>query len=207
MYCFRFRWAAEVCEGTADFLLFMGKLFDSVNNPIKTAPYSKPLKGAVNRHSSQVSFWYGAIKFFEHIHFSNEKKTSYTQPSLKNWITTIKGFIQMWNNLQKNKVEYFCTRKMNQDALENFFGIIRSHRGRNVNPTASNFKGSFKTLIMNYFSAASSPWADCEEDISTGSLNSLRVYLEGDNAAEELEKEEDEFVLSTNLNTRSIPGL
>lgn len=38
-------------------------------------------------------------------------------------------------NVKEKSFKYLCLRRINQDPLENFFGRIRSHGVRNVNPT------------------------------------------------------------------------
>lgn len=76
--------------------------------------------------------------------------------------------------------------KLHQDPLEHFFGCIRAHGIKNVNPTPNSFIGSFKTSLLNNYSSVNSQSADCEVD-SYGSLSSfknisprrLKTYAEG----------------------------
>lgn len=81
--------------------------------------------------------------------------------------------------------KYLLPRNINQDALENFFSCIRSHGVRNVNPTCTGFRASFKSLIINNFVSPHSPGANCEEDDTDGPLDSLRFFIMGDQGSEE----------------------
>lgn len=74
-------------------------------------------------------------------------------------------------------MRYLCLRSINQDALENFFGCIRSHNVRNVNPTSYAFVNSFKSFIINNLSGTRSPGANCETDKITSILSSLEGFL------------------------------
>lgn len=46
-------------------------------------------------------------------------------------------------------LKYILTYKISQDHLELFFGAIRSHGGYNNNPTARQFKASYKRLLVH----------------------------------------------------------
>lgn len=70
------------------------------------------------------------------------------------------------------------TRNINQDPLENFFGMIRSHNRRNLNPTCSNFESSFKTLLINNLTGKHSIGNNCEEDTNKKILFSLQYFVE-----------------------------
>lgn len=48
-------------------------------------------------------------------------------------------------------IKFLFTRRLNQDALENFFGVIRTQHGNAYNPTPIQFYFSFKKLFrINY---------------------------------------------------------
>ncbi|XP_049825047.1 uncharacterized protein LOC126265983 [Aethina tumida] len=81
-----------------------------------------------------------------------------------------------------NKLLYFKQdgfvrpRSFNQDPLENFFGQIRSHGVRNVNPMCISFISSTKALTVNFMSSHF-PSFNCGEDLSTGALDSLKDLI------------------------------
>ncbi len=167
---------------TADFILFMDKLFDSVNGSSLSFDNYKPLRRTVTAEGPHVSFWQEAISVLESMKFyytvSGQEK-EHVPPTVANWILTLQGMIRIWGTLQKNGFKFLCQRNMNQDPLENFFGSIRSLGVRNVNPTCSVFRGSFKTLVLNNFLLPHSPGSNYEKDSTSGTLNSLSAFLEG----------------------------
>lgn len=125
------------------------------------------MRVAVTESSPHFSFWYNAIIQLQNIKFIDKKnKKPVSTPSLNNWITTIKGFQKLWTTVNKAGMKYLKTRNINQDPLENFFGMIRSHNRRNTNPTCSNFESSFKTLLINNLTSKHSVGNNCEEDIN-----------------------------------------
>jgi len=98
-------------------------------------------------------------------------------PSFKNWIFSLKSFIYLWHQLRKSNLRYFLPRHVNQDQLECFFGSIRSHGVRNINPTCYQFICSFKTLLINNFMSIKSA-ENCEHDDSQNALYNLRQFIE-----------------------------
>lgn len=162
---------------TAKILDLFNKLFDSVNaHEIKS---NTPLRVAVTKNSGHYSFWYDAIKQLQNIKFIDKRtRKPVSTPSLNNWITTIKGFQKLWAIVNKAGIKSFKTRNCNQDPLENFFGLIRSHNRRNVNPTCSNFESSFKTLLINNLTGKHSVGNNCEKDTNGEVLFSLQNFVE-----------------------------
>jgi hypothetical protein len=84
-------------------------------------------------------------------------------PSLKNFIFTLEGFVDLTKMIISKDIEYFFTRSFNQDPLENYFGQIRQHRGRNVNPTSEQFASSYKSLLIRNIAGYHSVSANCEK--------------------------------------------
>jgi hypothetical protein len=61
-------------------------------------------------------------------------------PKLKNWITTLLGFLDLYEILVKGgKCKFFLPRSLNQKVIDFFFGKVRNQRNRTVNPTAMQF--------------------------------------------------------------------
>jgi hypothetical protein len=60
--------------------------------------------------------------------------------------------MQLWNNLKQEGFKFLYTRRISQDCLENFFGSIRQQNGNSINPTAVQFRRSFRKLfLLTYF--------------------------------------------------------
>ncbi|CAI6359918.1 unnamed protein product [Macrosiphum euphorbiae] len=166
-------------HGTAEFLLFMNMVFDSVNGSTVLSNAGKPLRSAVKDKSHHVSFWSDAIKVLTSMKFVDKVNGKQrTPPCIKNWILTLSGFTYLWNKLKNvHKFQFLILRNINQDSIECFFGSIRSHGVRNTNPTALQFVSSFKTLLINNFSSVKNI-GDCEIDDCTV-LDNLKSFLEG----------------------------
>lgn len=142
----------------------MDTLFDSVNGVSPKKDHTKPLHCAVSQDSEHLQFWQEAIKMFESMKFIKSNGTLFVPPSVKNWILTLKGLRYLWLKLSKDGFKFLSVRNLNQDSLENFFGGLRSHGARNVNPTCHSFTNSFKSLLINNFLSPHSPGANCEVD-------------------------------------------
>lgn len=167
---------------TANLILFLDKLFDSLNSSRKTGPPGKPLKGAVTTTSDHISFWYKAIEIIETMKFWDPvKRTFVVVPSLKNLIFTIRGFIVLSQKiLRMFSNKYIAIRVFQQDGLENLFGCVRNYSGRETSPNAHHLQTSFKALIVNNFFSLHSPGANCEDDKHEGPLDNLRCFLTGE---------------------------
>ena len=86
-------------------------------------------------------------------------------PTLRNWVWTIEGIESLIKKIaNKYGVNSIWLRHLNQDPIENFFGSIRSHGCRNVNPSVEKFESAFTTLLINSLSSVHAPGANCETD-------------------------------------------
>lgn len=171
------------CEGTADFLLIFDKLFDSFNG--HSYKYdSKIYKTCIRKNSPHFQLWDDLLPILESIKFKSIiKKNGVDQikyemiPSIKNWISNIKTFKEIWEYLSSNhNITSLVTRNFNQDPLENFFSSIRSNGVTNINPNCNQFINAFKTLIVNNYNTAHSAGANCEEDYNT-TMQSLSYLI------------------------------
>ncbi|XP_074033220.1 transposable element P transposase [Leptinotarsa decemlineata] len=172
-------------EHTADLILFLDELFDSLNVSRKSKPEAKRLKCALTSNSGHSKFWKEALPLITRMrYFSLQKNKFILPPTLKNLHFTLRGFLYLKNiPLTKFDFKYILTAAFNQDALENFFSYIRSHGVRNTKPDVSHFISSFKTLLANNFMSAHSPGSNCERDMSTRALDDLRSFLCGEYVA------------------------
>lgn len=160
-------------EDTGQLCLFIDNLFDSVNgNVIKPSP-GKELRSAVTLNSPHWKFWPKCLDVLSSMKYEINK----TIPSVSNWIRTIIGMQLICKRLLKDGFKYVSLRNFNQDPIENFFGSIRSHGIRNINPTPANFISSFKALVINNFTSSHSVGANCEDDDCDGVLDNLKEFL------------------------------
>jgi hypothetical protein len=165
---------------TGDFILFIDKLFDSLNGNSKIAPSHKPMKGAVTKTSGHEQFWQESIGIIKKMKFWNRSKKKFVRPpSLLNLIKTLRAFIYLKKLLLK-KIKFIPPRALTQDCLEKFFGSVRAHGARNTSPDVFHFITSFKSLLLNNFMTSHSPSSNCEDDYSAGALDNLRCFITGE---------------------------
>lgn len=122
---------------TADFLLFMNDLFDSLNADNSTS--YKNYKKAIRKKSPHLQLWQEAIEMFATMEFVPRRERDQRRPQvLRNFSDTLKGFICIRNKIFSGSANSFCTKSLNQDLLENLFGQIRQHGCRNNSPFAKS---------------------------------------------------------------------
>ncbi|KAK9686418.1 hypothetical protein QE152_g37203 [Popillia japonica] len=172
--------------GTADFLLFMNKLFGSMNGTTVSPKELSNLKSAVQPNSTHMEFWANAAYTLDSMYFIKQNGSKFRPPTIKNWLETIKGFRYLWGKLQQEGFQYFPTRSCNRDPLEIFFGQTRSQECRNGDPTCFSFATAFKTLIINNFMSPHSLNANCEEDHCEEALSNLKQLLHIHSQAKQL---------------------
>ena len=102
------------------FLLFIDKLFGSVNSSSLDTVDGKKLRSAIKDKSPHNEFWDEATS----IRVLQTKRKNVVTPSGKNWITTMRGLKYVWEKLQKDGFKFLCLRNFNQDPLESFFGAV-----------------------------------------------------------------------------------
>lgn len=158
---------------TADILLFINDLFESLNCFGHTRG---KLQQALTANSAHFEFWSDAVKKLESMRFDASNERESNPLPLKKIIHVIKTIRHLWADLQKlDGVKFLSLRRLNQDPLENFFGQIRSHGGFNTNPDCSHFVSAFKTLLINSISTGKSLYANCatDDDTMLGTLSNL----------------------------------
>jgi len=79
-------------------------------------------------------------------------------------------------------MKFLKTRNINQDPVENLFGMIRSYRHivygrRHINPTCNQFHGSYKTLLINNLTSKRSMDINCESKNDGYLLFTLKNFV------------------------------
>lgn len=94
-----------------------------------------------------------------------EKCVNNTMHFINGWKITINSVQSLWETLKSKNYSFLLTRNLNQDCLENFFGLIRNCCGNSRNPTPIQFCRAFKKLFtQKYFNEVEG--ANCIQDIN-----------------------------------------
>ena len=137
--------------------LFFNDVFDSVNGSKQMLKKDEnELRREVTDKSLHMIFWKEAAACLKNnLRFVDPvSKKPKSVPSLRNWITTLNGFRSLWQMLKTIGSKEFSPRNVSQDPIENFFGMIMSHGGRNINLTCMQLKASYKAFLINDLASA-----------------------------------------------------
>ena len=153
----------------ADFILKMNNLFDCFNS--ETYLHPSTYKRAISDKSNHIQYFEEMITYIKSWDIGNVSNEVFKFN--KGWIVTIRSVMMLWDDLKKERgFRYLLTRQLNQDPLENFFGMVRMDAGCNKDPPISGFHGTIKKTMM---ASLLKPPAgkNCEDDLDTFLLGKL----------------------------------
>jgi hypothetical protein len=101
------------------------------------------------------------------------------------WMVSIGAVQHVWRMLKQAGFKYLETQNLNQDPLENTFGVIRLHCGSNNSPTVGQFVDALKTSIINDLAFRELRNTNCEGD-KTELLDNLHSFLEESDASSDV---------------------
>uniref|UniRef100_A0A6B0V389 Putative transposase n=1 Tax=Ixodes ricinus TaxID=34613 RepID=A0A6B0V389_IXORI len=136
-------------QATCDLLEHMDQLFDSLN--------SSPLE------CSELTMRFALSSSSGDINFLREKSSSipkwqFLPPGRPHRVRgchiTINAVFLLWEDLSGNfDFDHLLTRRLNQDPLENLFGMVRQQHGCNETPNSYQFVAGLKHILLErYFS-------------------------------------------------------
>ena len=106
--------------GTAKFTSRIDDIFDCLNS--STFKNTKELNRPVTAESNHCEFIKNACLFGKQITVKDrETEKDVTLNCLRALEITLYGTVLIWNTIQP-VAKFLCTRRLNQDPLENFFG-------------------------------------------------------------------------------------
>ena len=107
------------------------KLFDCLNS--KCLFDGNQFRSALQHHDKSVPFKFltDMIDYIGKIKLSNGKKVF----SFDGMVQTIRGVLFVSKALSDENIPYLMTSRLNQDALENTFSLVRSANGNNSTPS------------------------------------------------------------------------
>jgi hypothetical protein len=139
-------------EPLEKFLRVFDRLFDMLNsrNPLAIG-YKSALKPA-NEHiwrpflSDATAYIRGLKEYGGTSMLSSSRKTAFL-----GFLLDILSVVGVYDTLVgTGQLRYLLTYKMSQDHLELFFSAVRARGGWNNNPTARQFKASYKRLLVKH---------------------------------------------------------
>lgn len=134
---------------TAKFCNKMNNLFDVLNSSCVTSssPYKRALTtdGISWKYLAEMCNWISSWVIVD----VNEKNITNRIKCKSGWLQTINATTGLFKMLsEKYNWNYLLTRRLCQDGLENFFGLIRKRGGLRENPSCSQFIDSFKIVAI-----------------------------------------------------------
>lgn len=104
------------------FIIDMDKLFDTLNSSLKKRTVPNKLNYAITKETDHTEFLQNILEASEKSRFEIGP-----QPACrKGFLLTINSVLQLFKDLNENyDIHELCTRKLNQDPLENLFSVIR----------------------------------------------------------------------------------
>ncbi|KAF0314690.1 Transposable element P transposase [Amphibalanus amphitrite] len=76
---------------------------------------------------------------------------------------TIRGVQAIWEVCKENGSTALCTRRLNQDGVENLFGVIRQRGGDRDHPDPTQFRHAYRHVLVNNLMTPPES-ANCEAD-------------------------------------------
>lgn len=155
----------EILE-TGEIIEDLDRLFDCTNGPSSPQDIKKHIRENVRKNSFHHRLW---------IEYKNKMKGLYFTKSdshlrlknircVKGYIITITSLQDIWKYVEGKNFKYLNLRQLNQDSLENLFGIIRQHSPTNRNPTCHHFHSALKSSVITRLNTPKSRGSNCESD-------------------------------------------
>jgi len=168
---------------TGVFVEEVDQLFDSFNGNIQ-APKFKNLLRPLSSDNPHMVYWDKAGVGVSSWTFLKDGKPAFNKPPLSQngWLVNIGAVRHVWRRWKQAGFKYLETRNLNQDPLENTFGVIRLQCGSNNNPTVGQFVDALKTSIINDLAFRDLRNTNCEDD-EAELLDNLHSFLEESDAS------------------------
>lgn len=139
------------CKGTVQFLRVMNDIFDFLNSRSLVAPGIKKAMCEKNLERN-TEFIHFASDYIANLSYPNGELLINSQRKMGfvGILTSLNSALELYNDIVLNQklLIYLPIYKISQDHLELFFSSVRSKGGWNNNPTARQFMGAYKRLMV-----------------------------------------------------------
>ncbi|KAL1252213.1 hypothetical protein QQF64_020009 [Cirrhinus molitorella] len=138
------------CEATAEFIEMIDGLFDILNSRNPRTKGSKAPLGAIN-WTERVELLLRGREYLLSLVMKDGTPLHQTKRYLSviGFVINIDTLLMMIPDLLQVQ-RYVCTYRFSQDHLELLFNSIRASGGWNNNPTAGQFQGIFRRLMVSH---------------------------------------------------------
>ena len=192
------------CEPTIYLLKFLDELFDGSNGRSKrdTFKHDRPdVTAGPDPNSSASShhdMWLKQINELKKWVFIRKSDNSHHRPPcIQGYIDNLHGLGRIWKILhEKYGFEKMILRHLNQDPLENYFGLIRQTCGSNTDPTVPQFFAGVKTCLVQQVAAGRD--TNCTADEEADVLADLEVLIEEASNCNQVVPSEDPILIRGN---------
>lgn len=175
----------------------LDRLFDVTNGPSGPHDIKKGIRENVSEKTTHLQKWAEYRKKLKTVKFFKQSGAeAKNNKCIEGYIMTLSSLQDLWHEVHKLGFKYLNLRQLNQDSLENLFGIIRQHSPTDKNPTCAAFVAALRTSIVTGLSGASSRHSNCLED-SSKLLTDYNNYID----AGKLSGEDDEVTKQTEIST------
>ena len=132
-------------KDTADLIHRIDQLFDCFNSSSLTS--SNPMKTALrNGDPERIQFLKDNLKWLETV----KCRSGQSLPCLEGWKQNIRALLLLFEDFKQAGSKFLLTRRLNQDCLEHFFGVIRVKGGHRDNPDARTFRMDYRQAAVDY---------------------------------------------------------
>ncbi|KAF4529911.1 hypothetical protein B566_EDAN018166, partial [Ephemera danica] len=146
-------------QDTAAFGTRVNKIFDMLNSRTNFPenPMERPLSDKNPHIKRELE---NALNWLQQIKVQNGKENP---PCIDGLKLTIRSALFLWSDLKSEGWEFLLTSRLLQDAIENFFAMIRQRGGFRDNPSVREFRYEFRWLI-HMLRCNISKRSNCEND-------------------------------------------
>lgn len=147
---------------TAEVVEDMNNVFDAVNGPHPRSKNSKITNPTSDSH--HIETWAKFRAAAVNLKFINLQGRIFQPPCQKNLVMSLSALQDFWQELLKIQFKKLILRRLNQDPLENLFGLIRQNCGADANPSCAHFESALKTILITRHAVSGVDGGNCEKD-------------------------------------------
>ncbi|XP_064470687.1 uncharacterized protein LOC135385340 [Ornithodoros turicata] len=146
---------------TARFVERVDRLFDTLNSSHLHG--KTKYSSAIQQGSAHKDFLLECLSEFEKITVLGCKRPP---PCIRGFCLTMTSVLQLSEDLRNYGIQYLLTRRLNQDALENTFCIIRTKCGSNPDSSCIQFQAAVRHLLLGQL-FKTTQGSNCAEDVDS----------------------------------------